>query len=151
MGWYCRSNYVLISQGLMRELGTITTLRRREIVKIRDNSSSRAEPLSGLEDIPPAYAEFLIGWLTGTAEPHWYRARPLQAGEQDWFWAKLQSILNEHLLSARLQSNGALLVSPLHAGVVGAIASLRRQPANALDFYSDRGARLRLALRVLLG
>ena len=157
VGLYCRSNYVLIGRKALENLGSVTTVRADHIDSFRQAAGSSLQPLHGLQGFDSSYADFVTAWLTGTRQPHWYRARPLMPEDGDWFWAKLQSILNEHLLGSRLQLQGELLISPLHAGLLGrmadpasAIAELRREPGDAVDFYGNRAARLRLAAAALL-
>ncbi len=157
VGLYCRSNYVLIGREALEKLGSLTTVHRDRVDSLRKAAGSSLRPLHGLHGFESSYADFVTEWLTGSRQPHWYQARPLTLEDQDWFWTKLQSILNETLLGARLQAQGELLLSPLHAGLLGrvadpnpAIAELRREPWAAVDFYGNRAARLRLAAAALL-
>jgi hypothetical protein len=63
------------------------------------------------------YASFLGDWLTRVTGPdHWHAARPLGPDSWPHLRAKVKSIVNEHLLSARLEQDRGLELLSLRSG-----------------------------------
>jgi hypothetical protein len=68
------------------------------------------------------HRNYLTEWLTGvgtTLDNHWYRHRPATAESWDDLSGKVQSILNEQLLSANARRTGIPVVPLASAYVLG--------------------------------
>lgn len=106
---YLRSNLVLLPFASVRPGLALTSLaaaRFDDLVPVAYPGDCRLDGLGS-----PDYADFLRGWLTGTRDQDaWYRARPADAASWPELRLKAKSIVNEHLLSVRLEDAGLELV-----------------------------------------
>lgn len=111
---YLRSNLLLLPGGALPADFRVTSVDADDLDELVPTEPPGEWRMPGLGELD--YVAFLRDWLTGTRDAgSWYRARPVD--EQSWpvLRAKVQSILNEHLLSARLEDDLALELVPLGA------------------------------------
>jgi hypothetical protein len=153
---YVRTNLFAVGDQLLSKLGTLTSHRVSEADALLPPGWPLAGP-AGASRFTPAYLDAMRTWLTGRAAlpgrpagatSVWYRATD-DPGRLDMLRAKAVCILNEHLLSRRVQQGGGLVhdVRRLYrmTGLLGRPGRLRRELARAERVSLDsRGERLRL-------
>lgn len=159
------TSFFIIEAGALEKLGGLVQVDGQALDAILlPNYVVGASPFTEGGPIEPAFASYLLEWLTGDPASRlvetWYRK--VRLGPDTWptFRAKVQSILNEHLLTSRAREAGIPVV-PLdvarriaempqdHPAVRRALAELTDSVAELPARLSRPWPRIRLALGVL--
>ena len=95
--------------GLSHELGDLVTVGTAELASVVNHSVAEGPLLQADGPLDDTQMGYLTEWLTGVGTAltnHWYRHRPATAESWDDLCGKVQSILNEQLLSAKARRAG---------------------------------------------
>ena len=106
--WAC-SNFLLVAGRSLARLGDLVTVGTTELATVVNHSVAEGPLLQADGPLDDALIEYLTEWLTGVGTAltdHWYRHRPATADSWDDLCGKVQSILNEQLLSAKARRAG---------------------------------------------
>ena len=163
MQHYIRSNLIVMSESLRARIGELCRLPTPVASDLIDTTFDDARTVAGFEEKFSKYGELVIDWLTGRGDRRngvWYQAAPFDSASWPGMRRKIISIVNEHLLGARLEEAGGRVLSTLHAALLGELPedsqTKQRVVALALSdrdaawrFRTDQDARRRLALQVV--
>ena len=106
--WVC-SNFLLVAGTSLSLLGDLVTVGTTELATVVNHSVAEGPLLRADGPLDDAQIEYLTEWLTGVGTAltdHWYRHRPATADSWDDLCGKVQSVLNEQLLSAKARRVG---------------------------------------------
>jgi hypothetical protein len=106
--WAC-SNFLVVAGTSLALLGSLVTVGTPELTLVVNHSVTEGPLLQGDGPLDDALIGYLTEWLTGVGTAltdHWYRHRPATADSWDDLCGKVQSILNEQLLSAKARRAG---------------------------------------------
>ena len=106
--WVC-SNFLVIAGTSLTRLGDLVTVGTTELASVVNYSVAEGPLLQADGPLDDAQIEYLTEWLTGVGTAltdHWYRHRPATADSWDDLCGKVQSVLNEQLLSAKARRAG---------------------------------------------
>ena len=106
--WACSNFFVVAGRSLAR-LGDLVTVGTTELASVVNHSVADGPLLQAEGPLDDALIAYLTEWLTGVGTgltDHWYRQRPATADSWDDLCGKVQSILNEQLLSAKARRAG---------------------------------------------
>jgi hypothetical protein len=101
--WAC-SNFLVVAGTSLARLGDLVTVGSAELASVVNHSVAEGSLLRADGPLDDALIGYLTEWLTGVGTAltdHWYRHRPATADSWDDLSGKVQSILNEQLLSAK--------------------------------------------------
>lgn len=159
------TSLVVVPATLLQRLESVLSLTAQQLGGVlHDDYQPQRSPFRDGGPVEAEYATYLVDWLTDSARPTllsmtWYRQMTLSPQTWGEFRAKVLSILNEQLLSARSRALGSPVVSlnlldrlaTLPSGsrsVRAAVHAVRTDPGAALRL--DRPwPRLRLAAAAL--
>lgn len=102
---WLRSSFVLLPPDELRGLGSTVTAGPQAPLF----SGDPAQPFRADAPVSPAYRALIHGWLTGDGTGQgvaWHSRFVLSAGTLPYYEAKARAILNEQMLTARLQQRG---------------------------------------------
>ena len=119
--WVC-SNFLVIAGTSLTRLGGLVTVGTAELASVVNDSVADGPLLQADGPLDNAQIEYLTEWLTGVGEAltdHWYRHRPATAESWDDLCGKVQSVLNEQLLSAKARRAGIPVVPLASAYTLG--------------------------------
>ena len=106
--WAC-SNFLVVAGTSLARLGDLVTVGTTELASVVNHSVAEGPLLQADGPLDDALIGYLTEWLTGVGTAltdHWYRHRPATADSWDDLCGKVQSILNEQLLSAKARRAG---------------------------------------------
>jgi hypothetical protein len=106
--WAC-SNFLVVAGRSLARLGDLVTVGTTELASVVNDSVAEGPLLQADGPLDDAQIGYLTEWLTGVGTAltdHWYRHRPATADSWDDLCGKVQSILNEQLLSAKARRAG---------------------------------------------
>jgi hypothetical protein len=106
--WAC-SNFLVVASRSLARLGDLVTIGTSELASVVNHSVAEGPLLRTDGPLDDALIAYLTEWLTGdgtTLTDHWYRHQPATADSWDDLCGKVQSILNEQLLSAKARRAG---------------------------------------------
>ena len=106
--WAC-SNFLVVAGRSLARLGGLVTVGTTELASVVNHSVADGSLLQAGGPLEDALIAYLTEWLTGVGAgltDHWYRQRPATADSWDDLCGKVQSILNEQLLSAKARRAG---------------------------------------------
>jgi hypothetical protein len=106
--WAC-SNFLVVAGRSLARLGDLVTVGASELASVVNQSVADGPLLKADGPLDDALIGYLTEWLTGVGTGltnHWYRHRPATADSWDDLCGKVQSILNEQLLSAKARRAG---------------------------------------------
>ncbi len=106
--WAC-SNFLVVAGKSLARLGDLVTVGTAELASVVNHSVAEGPLLKADGPLDETLIGYLTEWLTGvgtTLTNHWYRHRPATADSWDDLCGKVQSILNEQLLSAKARGAG---------------------------------------------
>lgn len=130
IGSWARSNFLVVADEALRRLSPLVKVGDNELATVVGPVRGEQPLVRTDGPLDPRHAKYLTEWLTGEGsdlDQHWYRHRPVSGESWDDLTRKVQSILNEQLLSAHARDMG-IPVLPLHlADSMG-----RLDPASAL-------------------
>ena len=101
--WAC-SNFLVVAGRSLARLGDLVTVGTTELASVVNQSVADGPLLQADGPLDETMIGYLTEWLTGVGTgltDHWYRHRPATAESWDDLCGKVQSILNEQLLSAK--------------------------------------------------
>ncbi len=101
--WAC-SNFLVVADRSLARIGDLVTVGTAELASVVNHSVADGPLLRADGPLDDALIGYLTEWLTGVGTAltnHWYRHRPATADSWDDLCGKVQSILNEQLLSAK--------------------------------------------------
>jgi len=101
--WAC-SNFLIVAGRSLARLGDLVSVGATELASVVNHSVAEGPLLQADGPLDDALIGYLTEWLTGEGTAltdHWYRHRPATADSWDDLCGKVQSILNEQLLSAK--------------------------------------------------
>ncbi len=106
--WAC-SNFLVVAGNSLARLGGLVTVGTAELASVVNHSVAQGPLLQADGPLDDALIGYLTEWLTGVGTAltdHWYRHQPVTADSWDDLCGKVQSILNEQLLSAKARRAG---------------------------------------------
>ena len=145
--WVC-SNFLVVAGRSLVRLESLVTVGTAELVSVVNPTLAGAPLLRTDGPLDAAHRRYLTEWLTGDGRSlahHWYRQRSATAGSWDDLCGKIQSILNEQLLSARARQAGIPVLTLTGAHSLGCLepASLSyRLLAASIRTWPGRSPRL---------
>lgn len=161
--YYVRSNFLVVSERTRARIGQLCTIQPPFAADIVDLTFDGDRTVARFQSRFPTYGQFLVEWLTGIGDGRsvaWYRAARFDDANWPVMRKKIISVLNEHLLAARLEDAGARVLSSPEAALIGElldgsrakrrlVATVLTDAHTAWRFRTDPAARRRLATRVL--
>jgi hypothetical protein len=106
--WAC-SNFLVVADRSLARLGDLVTVGTAELGSVVNHSVADGPLLQADGPLDETQMGYLTEWLTGDGTAltnHWYRRRPASPESWDDLCGKVQSILNEQLLSAKARRAG---------------------------------------------
>jgi len=106
---WLRSSFVFLPPAEVKMLGSLVSVADGGEIFTHDPVS----PFRSDAPLSPNYRQYLLDWLTGPGTGQgvqWHSRFALSEDTLPWFEAKALSIVNEHLLSIRLRTQGCALV-----------------------------------------
>lgn len=146
---WARSNLLVVPEPSLQAIGSLVSIDGRTFSSLVSEAPPDprilASPSLALQSLGTTWSALAAEWLTGVGKAfrsHWYRAAPLEPSAWSAFRGKVHSIVNEQLLSARLQAGGTPLVSLQLALEVGGLpaTSVRRLTTSAVRRWPTRSA-----------
>jgi hypothetical protein len=123
--WACSNLLVIASRSLAR-IGDLVTVGTTELASVVNDSVAEGRLLRADGPLDNALIGYLTEWLTGVGPAltdHWYRHQPATADSWDDLCGKVQSILNEQLLSAKARRAGIPVLPLASAYTLGRFES----------------------------
>ncbi len=128
---WLRSSFAFVPPATLRRLGPMASLHEATTWFSRDPAS----PFHADAPLSPDFRSHIIQWLTGEGTGQgsvWHSRFELNSDTLGHFEAKALAILNEHLLSLRLQTQGTAMVDATWMA-----ATLRQAPGVRRDSLID--------------
>ncbi len=119
--WAC-SNFLVVSDRSLARLGSLVSVGTAELASVVNRSVVDGPLLQVNGPLDDTQVSYLTEWLTGvgtTLTNHWYRHRPATSESWDDLCGKVQSILNEQLLSAKARQAGIPVLPLASAHLLG--------------------------------
>jgi hypothetical protein len=119
--WAC-SNFLVVADSSLARLGGLVTVGTTELASVVNHSVADGPLLQADGPLEDDLIGYLTEWLTGAGTAltdHWYRHRPATADSWDDLCGKVQSILNEQLLSAKAHRAGIPVLPLASAHTLG--------------------------------
>jgi hypothetical protein len=158
---WARSNFLIVADDALRQLSPLAVVRQEDLTSIVGPVPGEQPLLRSDGPLDGRYASYLSEWVTGEGSElnqHWYRKRSVSNESWDELTAKVQSILNEHLLSARARELGIPVLPMKLAHSLGRlepsstmyrsmVRTIRERPAGAIRWLNGTVGRDLFALQ----
>lgn len=145
--WAC-SSFLVVSDDALERLRPLVEVGEAELERVMGPARGETPLLDPEGPLDERHRNYLTEWLTGEGDSlsqRWYRSRAVDAESWDDLRGKVQSILNEHLLSARAREAG-IPVLPLslafRLGQLSPSSPVRRTMERLIEARPETGTRI---------
>ncbi len=148
--WAC-SSFLVVSDDALARLRPLVEVGAAELEQVMGPVKGETPLLDTEGPLDERHRAYLTEWLTGSGDAlsqRWYRSRAVDAGSWDDLRGKVQSILNEHLLSARARESG---IPVLPISLAFRLGQLSPNSVVRRTMEKMIGARPETATRILKG